>query len=266
MLERTLHFRSASVAFEARIRERNSKLSKRFWWLNADQFMARQLNSRLPVSYTVKGRDTRTSAAPAEVINASDNLWALRMPGSSISLLEDSGWTVSLETPQSAKDAELERGGGPSASGDLSFLCREYAKTCKDLLAAATEGKLERRINDLPVVRFVLGELAKLASTKEALLVDPLNEFDDALADELSHSGSTGRPAGDDSVQAEVLESGACCGLSLEDLMGEVSNENLRKETCAKTPATWALAMYMGERCSDGSAPAPAPSPAAAPL
>jgi hypothetical protein len=253
MLEKTLHYRSVSVAFEARIAARTGKLSKRFWWINADQFMARQLNSRLPVSYNLRGRDTTAGAAPAEVLNAADNLWAVRTPNKPFSLLEDSGWTISLETPQASREADTERG-GPSASGDLAFLCREYSGTCAALIASATEGKLPRRINNLPVVRFVLGELAKLASTTEGLLVDPLNEFDDALDDEISHSGSAGANAASGGTPSsanddnDVVEEGLAYGTAIEDLLGAVQGQNIQAESGAKMPATWAVAMYMEER------------------
>lgn len=255
MLEKTLHYRSVSLAVESKVSARRCKLSKNFWWINADQFMARQLNSRLPVSYNILGRAGHSGAAPTELLNNSENIWAVRT-GSPFSLLEDSGWTVSLDTPQGVRDAEVERG-VPSASGDLAFLCREYSGTCSALISAASEGRLTRHINGLPVVRLVLGELAKLASTKEGLLVDPLNEFDDSIDDDISHGGSAAGHAATtssgtpDSADLEVMDCGLARGTTIEDLMGDVNGINFQAESGAKVPATWAVAMYMGERVSE---------------
>jgi hypothetical protein len=252
-----LHHTSIAASFESKVCAKNGGLSRNFWRIDADRFMARQINSRLPVCYTTHNDETARAHKSASIADFSENFWAIQNPASAISLMENSSWTIQLESPQATAFANLERG-APSVSNDLSSLCRDYSHTCAALIGEAAAGRLERAVDRLPAVRFVLDELSRLAS-KEGLLGDPLNEFDDNPddGDGLSYEGSGGTgSSGDMYEEDELMTAGVAEGRSppsIEEIVGTTHGTHTQQQT--KASAAWAVAMYMEQRTpSEGAA------------
>jgi hypothetical protein len=159
-LEWMLYYRSYTTAAK-HYRVLNSSPCP--WHLRAEDFVMKQLNSRLPVDYKAyKSSTENPDHATGEFLCLEDSLWIIHnesspSPSSSLSAAP----TPSGHDRQSSPSLSPQSGGsasGPSAfpspsDSELRYLCKEHSKTFSGGLADI--GDKAESTDELPLVKFI---------------------------------------------------------------------------------------------------------------